>query len=131
MLSSCFSHAMCFITAVIYVKAHTILKPCYICLHNTLCMINKMVSKLCLPRFIEFILGVFLVILVVLRYSSPQVQNKFVLSYLVPNPYLFVLVTIFLILVAARLLAGKPNHYAPFFRKLLQKFSAQKHQNQK
>ncbi len=89
-------------------------------------MINKMISKLRLPRFVEFISGVFLIILTALRYSSPQAQNKPVLAYLIHIQSLLFLVTIFIILVAARLIAGKPKDYTPFFRRQLQKYNGQK-----
>ena len=85
-------------------------------------MINRMVSKLRLPRYIEFIVGVLLVIVLISRYAtSPETQNKYVLEYILPYKPLFILVTIFLFLVAARLIAGTPKDYTRFFYNLLMK----------
>lgn len=81
-----------------------------------------MISKLRLPRYIEFILGVLLVIVLISRYStSPETQNKYVLEYVLPYKPLFILVTIFLYLAAARLIAGSPKDYTRFFYILLMK----------
>jgi hypothetical protein len=85
-------------------------------------MINRIFTKLHLPRFVEIFLGVLLVIVLITRYSAdPQLQNKYVLEYIIAYQPLFILVTIFLFLVAARLLAGKPKDYSNTFYHLLKK----------
>lgn len=96
------------------------LKPSDVSRKKQSYMINRMISKLRLPRFIEFTLGVLLVIVLISRYSSsPETQNKYVLEYILPYKPLFILVTIFLFLVAARLIAGPPKDYTKFFYNLL------------
>jgi hypothetical protein len=83
-------------------------------------MINRMILKLHLPRYIEFILGVLLIIVLISRYStSPETQNKYVLEYILPYKPLFIIAAIFLFAVAARLIAGPPKDYTRFFYNLL------------
>lgn len=91
-------------------------------------MINRMITKLNLPRFIEFMTGVLLMIVLIARYSnSPQTQNKYVLEYIIPYRPLFIAVTIFLFFVAARLIAGKPKDYTRFFYNLLMRMPGRGH----
>lgn len=81
-----------------------------------------MILKLRMPRYIEFILGVFLVIVLVSRYSaSPKMPSKFLLEHVLTNRPLFVMANIFLYLVAARLIAGPPKDYTRYFYSLLLK----------
>ena len=86
-------------------------------------MITRIKIKPRIPRYIEFILGVLLVVLLIARYSTgAETQNKYVLEYILPYRPLFILVTIFLFIAAARLIAGPPKDYSGFFSSLLLKF---------
>ena len=90
-------------------------------------MISKAISKLRIPRYIEFVLGVLLVIVLISHYStSPETQNKYVLEYILPNKPLFIVVTILLFLVAARLIAGPPKDYSSFFYAMLTKLRSKR-----
>ena len=70
---------------------------------------------------VELILGVALTIFLLGSYTDPQTPRKFFVEYLTSDRLLQFLITIGIILLASRLIAGKPKDYSRFFYKLLVK----------
>ena len=84
-------------------------------------MFLKLSKRLSLPRIVEFILGVILAAILVARYQDAPGNARYLLEYLIPRKPLFLLATIFLFLLAARLIAAKPKDYSNFFFQLMVK----------
>lgn len=84
-------------------------------------MFEKLLKRLSLPRIVEFFLGVILATTLVAQYQDAPGNAKYLLQYLVPWKPLFLLATIFLFLLAARLIAGNPKNYSNFFFHLMVK----------
>jgi len=84
-------------------------------------MFEKLLQRLRLPRIVEFFSGVILATILVARYQTAPGNGRALLEYLIPWKPLWFAATIFLFLLAARLIAGKPKHYSNFFLRLLVK----------
>jgi hypothetical protein len=84
-------------------------------------MFEKSLKRLSLSRIVEFFLGVILATILVARYQDAPGNARYLLEYVIPWKPLFFLATIFLFLLAARLIAGKPKDYSNFFFQLMVK----------
>ncbi|HET9824910.1 MAG TPA: hypothetical protein VFP87_06220 [Chitinophagaceae bacterium] len=84
-------------------------------------MFEGLLKRLNLPRIAEFLSGVVLATILVTRYYDKTGKGKYLLEYLLSWNPLFIFVTIFLFLLAARLIAGKPKDYLNFFLRIMVK----------
>ena len=84
-------------------------------------MFEKLLKRLSLPRIVEFFLGVILATILVAQYQDTPGNARYLLEYLIPWKPLFLVATIFLFLLAARLIAGKPKNYSNLFFQLMVK----------
>jgi len=84
-------------------------------------MPEKLLTRLNLPRIVEFFSGAILATILVARYQTAPGNAKSLLEYVIPWKPLWLAATILLFLVAARLIAGRPKNYSNFFLQLLVK----------
>jgi hypothetical protein len=84
-------------------------------------MFERLLQRLRLRRIVEFFLGVILATVLVARYQTAPGNGRSLLEHLIPWKPLWIVATIFLFLVAARLIAGKRKDYSNFFFQLMVK----------
>lgn len=72
-----------------------------------------------LKRILEIFLGVMIIILLLGSYGDEHNPRKLLIGYLITNRLLQIIVTIGLVILASRLIAGKPKDYSRFFYNLL------------
>ena len=84
-------------------------------------MFERLLQRLSLPRIVEFLLGVILATVLVARYQTGPGNGRALLEFLIPWKPLWLAATIFLFLLAARLIAGRPKNYSNFFLQLFVK----------
>ena len=74
-----------------------------------------------LRRIVEFIFGVVIVVFLLASYGDRYHPVKHLIEYITSNGFLQIIIVIALIILAARLIAGKKKDYSPFFYNLLVK----------
>ena len=75
-----------------------------------------------MKRIFEIILGIVLVLLVQGGYGDGVHPVKHLVDYVTSNAVLQIILTIAVLILAAKLIAGKPKDYSRFFYNLLVKF---------
>lgn len=74
-----------------------------------------------MKRIFEIILGVIIAISLFASYGDEHNSRKLLIGYITTNVLLQIIIAIGLIILASRLIAGKPKDYSKFFYNLFVK----------